>query len=626
LIHLEYIMAISYVEITEDSDADNASATSPYDPESPPWPVPAASLKRKHRPDPTSSSSSNSTASTIIIGGADDKPDIKRFARSMSLVNTMPASRRDLRASTKPARSSRTNNREAPTKQLGDYFRATKPAKDQNSDSAKVTIDLSSDDETDGIQVINRAFLRTASASTQRANGLRALNDPPPIIIDSDDDVDSATSVTPPSTETPSIGNTISADDAMSDADLRKWLRNVAVVAEQERKASLSVREVVDCHKGSHNGRPFTCAAGKAVQLEDGSFLRIQNVLRDGTGQIFLSGKHLVRQNLLGPKWPKHRNEVVWMVQHIGKDTPQGQSYEVELSAVRKNREVVFTSHRHPDVSSRTDGDSYRDRDQDFEVGPLFCRWKMTVIKGPRDNIIEEVIEHLRAQDADDKERYDRNGIKIHTRVEDERSRYVWRGVAHKAGGSHEVIQRVYNLDGEPELSKTSHYTFGDAFCGAGGASRGALDAGLFVKWGFDKDNQAIQSYYLNFSPSGTDCHEESVDVFYRRVKDDPPMVEVLHVSPPCQPFSHAHTIPSLEKDETNQAAMFSVWSLIETIKPRIVTLEETDGLVTRHKDWFSALISSFICHGYSVRWTTLRCEKYGVPQMRKRLVIVAAG
>jgi DNA (cytosine-5)-methyltransferase 1 len=618
----------SYIEIVDESDdGDRPVATSLYDPASPPWPLPSVSKKREHPSASTSSDASNSSSSTIIVGGADEKPDFKRFARSMSLVNAMPAFWREFRTSTKPSRSSRTDKRDVSTKQLGGYFSATKPTKEEVNDTAKDTIDLCSEDETDVIQVINRAFpAHNGSSSTHRPSSLQASNIPAPIVIDSDNDEDSSTSATPASTENASKANRISADDAMSDADLRKWLRNVATVAEQERKASLSVREVINCHKGSYHHRPFTCAAGKAVQLEDGSFLRIQTVLRDGTGKVFLSGQHLVRQTSLGRKWPTHRNEVVWMVQQTNTYPPQGQPYEVELSTVRNNREVVFTNHRHPEISSRTDIDSYHDRKQDLEVGPLFCRWKMTVIKGLRDNIIEEAIEHLRAEDADVKERYNKNGIKVNTRVEDHRSRYVWRGVVNKLGGSHEVIQRIYNLESEPELSRTSHYTFGDGFCGAGGASRGALDAGLFVKWAFDKDNQAIKSYYLNFSPSGTKCHEESADVFWRRIKDHPPMVEVLHVSPPCQPFSHAHTIPSQDKDEKNQAAMLSVWNLVETIKPRIVTLEETDGLVTRHKDWFSALVTTFICHGYSIRWTILRCENYGVPQIRKRLVIIAAG
>jgi DNA (cytosine-5)-methyltransferase 1 len=103
-------------------------------------------------------------------------------------------------------------------------------------------------------------------------------------------------------------------------------------------------------------------------------------------------------------------------------------------------------------------------------------------------------------------------------------------------------------------------------------------------------------------------------------------MVDVLHMSPPCQPFSAAHTIPSEMQDEINQAALLSVGHLLEKIRPRIATIEETEGLINRHVEWFSALINIFITLGYSVRWKVVRCQDYGVPQQRKRLFIIAAG
>ena len=118
----------------------------------------------------------------------------------------------------------------------------------------------------------------------------------------------------------------------------------------------------------------------------------------------------------------------------------------------------------------------------------------------------------------------------------------------------------------------------------------------------------------------------EAVDGFCGRSDGDRFIVDILHMSPPCQPFSPAHTVPSEIQDEINQAALFSVWHLLQKIKPRIATIEETEGLVNRHIDWFHALINIFICNGYSVRWKVVRCQDYGVPQQRKRLFIIAAG
>jgi DNA (cytosine-5)-methyltransferase 1 len=64
----------------------------------------------------------------------------------------------------------------------------------------------------------------------------------------------------------------------------------------------------------------------------------------------------------------------------------------------------------------------------------------------------------------------------------------------------------------------------------------------------------------------------------------------------------------------------------LQTIKPRVVTIEETEGLLTRHIEWFSALINIIVYVGYSVRWRRIHCEGYGVPQNRTRLYVIASG
>lgn len=60
-------------------------------------------------------------------------------------------------------------------------------------------------------------------------------------------------------------------------------------------------------------------------------------------------------------------------------------------------------------------------------------------------------------------------------------------------------------------------------------------------------------------------------------------MVDILHLSPPCQPYSPAHTTsPNIERDEQNQAVLFSTWQMVDRLKPRVVTMEETEGLYKR--------------------------------------------
>lgn len=102
--------------------------------------------------------------------------------------------------------------------------------------------------------------------------------------------------------------------------------------------------------------------------------------------------------------------------------------------------------------------------------------------------------------------------------------------------------------------------------------------------------------------------------------------VDVCHCSPPCQPFSPAHTVNNQERDELNSACIFAARNLLQRARPRVLTMEETSGLYERHKETMHRVILDIIEEGYSVRWSILDCFHYGVPQCRKRLLIIAAG
>ena len=166
-----------------------------------------------------------------------------------------------------------------------------------------------------------------------------------------------------------------------------------------------------------------------------------------------------------------------------------------------------------------------------------------------------------------------------------------------------------------------SRYTFGDSFCGAGGMSRGAVMAGLRVEWGFDFDPDACKSYALNFY--GTKTYLLAAHQFAALDKIDH-KVDILHLSPPCQYFSDAHTTPG-RNDEMNTASLFAVHSLLTKAKPRVVTLEQTSGLPRRHPAYFNSLIQMFTAQGFSVQWKIFKLADYGLAQSRKRVFIIAS-
>ena len=171
--------------------------------------------------------------------------------------------------------------------------------------------------------------------------------------------------------------------------------------------------------------------------------------------------------------------------------------------------------------------------------------------------------------------------------------------------------------------SRSHRYTFGDAFCGAGGTSRGAKGAGLRVAWGFDHDPAAIDSYVKNFT--GAHCWPIAAHEFITFDMEDF-KVDILHLSPPCQPYSPAHTVHG-QNDEANQATFLAVEGILEKAKPRVVTLEETFGLTRTdvNKEWFTAIVHIFTKLGFSVRWGVFDLRDFGLPQPRKRLFVIAS-
>jgi hypothetical protein len=61
------------------------------------------------------------------------------------------------------------------------------------------------------------------------------------------------------------------------------------------------------------------------------------------------------------------------------------------------------------------------------------------------------------------------------------------------------------------EVPHAEKYTFGDVCCGAGGASCGALEAGLAVRLGIDNDKLAFRSYVLNSLEPDATCIQGTV-------------------------------------------------------------------------------------------------------------------
>lgn len=171
------------------------------------------------------------------------------------------------------------------------------------------------------------------------------------------------------------------------------------------------------------------------------------------------------------------------------------------------------------------------------------------------------------------------------------------------------------------EYPSTPNASVVDLFCGVGGLSRGLADAGLTVIAGFDNDPDCRYAYERNIRAN---FHLQDVGTLaVEAVKNLFPesCYRVLSGCAPCQPFSR------YGRSAENRG---SKWSLLQDfgriangVRPEIVTMENVPEVMLHPV--FSEFIATLETNGYSVVHSVLYCPEYGVPQGRKRLVLLAS-
>ncbi|KAI6350749.1 hypothetical protein MCOR25_010423 [Pyricularia grisea] len=73
-------------------------------------------------------------------------------------------------------------------------------------------------------------------------------------------------------------------------------------------------------------------------------------------------------------------------------------------------------------------------------------------------------------------------------------------------------------------------------------------------------------------------------------------------------------------------AALFACGDVVNKLRPRLFTLEQTFGILREmHRPYFSKLIQSFTTLRYSLEWGIVHLQDWGVPQPRKRLVMIGS-
>lgn len=162
-----------------------------------------------------------------------------------------------------------------------------------------------------------------------------------------------------------------------------------------------------------------------------------------------------------------------------------------------------------------------------------------------------------------------------------------------------------------------------DLFCGAGGLTHGLLQAGIKVEAGIDIDKQAEYAFVTNnpetkyYAWDVGRKNSPSIEKIFAKDK-----YRLLAGCAPCQPFSKLTQGIENHKcwDLLNNFARF-----VASIKPELVTMENVPELAERGRNIFDHFVYTLERLDYRVDWKIVKCEEYGVPQFRRRLVLFAS-
>ena len=160
-----------------------------------------------------------------------------------------------------------------------------------------------------------------------------------------------------------------------------------------------------------------------------------------------------------------------------------------------------------------------------------------------------------------------------------------------------------------------------DLFCGVGGLTHGLILGGIKVSTGYDIDPACKYPYESNNSATfiQRDVAELTADEVREAFGDADPTL--LAGCAPCQPFSTYSRSGRSKKRALDWQLVLKFGRLIEEVQPDLVTMENVSQLADHSvfKEFLNLLT------GYHVKWSIIECSDFGVPQSRRRLVLLAS-
>ncbi len=154
-------------------------------------------------------------------------------------------------------------------------------------------------------------------------------------------------------------------------------------------------------------------------------------------------------------------------------------------------------------------------------------------------------------------------------------------------------------------------------FSGCGGLDLGFKKAGFEIIWANEFNDKIWETYEYNHPETNLD-KRSIVDIDSTEI----PYADGIIGGPPCQSWSLAGSMGGIED---NRGQLFYEYArILRDKKPKFFLAENVPGIISKsHIDEFKKIIALFEEIGYSVNYKKVDSADYGVPQNRKRVIII---
>ncbi|KAB2684298.1 DNA cytosine methyltransferase [Brucella pseudogrignonensis] len=168
-----------------------------------------------------------------------------------------------------------------------------------------------------------------------------------------------------------------------------------------------------------------------------------------------------------------------------------------------------------------------------------------------------------------------------------------------------------------------------DFFSGCGGTSEGLRNAGMKPVMGLDIDHEAMATYAHNFKGAEAvhrnvcDLATSDLEHLFERDRKSPILFSACA---PCQPFSRQNR--QRKEQDSRISLLAELGRFVRRFRPELIFIENVPGMqaFSEAEDGpLTRLFALLDACGYSYTCRTVEAQTYGVPQNRRRLVVVAS-